>query len=40
MHKQIELGLKGSLNEIMIGLFRLSHSQEPSPNPSPVPFLG
>ena len=34
------LDLKGSSKKILIGLFRLSHSQEPSPVPSSVPFLG
>ena len=36
----LHLDLKGSSTKILIGLFRLSHSQEPSQGPSLVPFLG
>ena len=33
------LNLKDSSKWIVIGLFRLNHSQEPSAVPSPVPFF-
>ena len=36
----VQVDLKGSSKKILIGLFRLSHSQEPSPVPFLVPFLG
>ena len=36
----VQVDLKGSSKKILIGLFRLSHSQEPSPVPFLVPFFG
>ena len=34
------LDLKDSSKWIVIGLYGMSHSQEPSPVPSSVPFIG